>query len=666
MTKPKIYVVQFGTGSRVNLLPLAAGQLYSRLRIDEFLSDRFDLPEIIFRRPDDLRAFAAGLEDVSVIGFSCFLWNVRISLAAAEAVRAQFPDALIVMGGPSIPQEPDDSVDFIRAHPYIDVICHGEGEDVFASLCRCRYEKRDLREVCDIIVHDRVGGAIHRTAEGPLPDMASLPSPFVDGTFDDLYGKYAEEFSGVILETNRGCPFRCSFCSWGNTSHGGIREKTLPLVEAEIDWIGRNKIRYVAMSDSNFGIRERDIAIAEYFARTKARYGYPEFVSMSWVKNSSDKVLKISGILRQARIGFKVTLALQSLNEAALKAANRVNFKREFYENIRQSHHKAFLYSYTELLLGMPLETYESYMQGLEELLSDSVFDQIYSYPLLLFPNARIASRQSRRDYGIVARLMHGKYTKSKVCSPFAEHMEVIVGTDAMPSEKWIDSFVNGYSTIGLHDDRLAFFIFWYLKRQYGVRITDLVVWMREESSRCPDAHPRIHSAFSRLVDCARSVQEQGASHLIELEEYGGVPYDPPDVMFLMLLWHKNEFYAEFHAAVRAFLRHHGISHDESELRDLFAFQNTVVADPHGRDEEGTATFAYDWPRYFSQSFNLAPADLQRRQTAYVVRDRTPCGGNGEKYLAVHFQVRGVPPFNELYDGEGHRVFPPVSLQVTE
>ena len=49
MMKPKIYVVQFGTGASINLLPLAAGQLYSRLQGDDVIPKQFDLPEIIFR-----------------------------------------------------------------------------------------------------------------------------------------------------------------------------------------------------------------------------------------------------------------------------------------------------------------------------------------------------------------------------------------------------------------------------------------------------------------------------------------------------------------------------------------------------------------------------------------------------------------------------------------
>ncbi len=667
MAKPKIYVVQFGTGASINLLPLAAGQLYSRLRVDEVIPRHFDLPEILFRRPHDPAEFAAGLQDVSVIGFSCFLWNVNASMTAARAVRERFPDALIVLGGPSIPKDPDLSAEFIRKNPFIDAIACGEGEEVFASLCRHHLEGRDFGDIPGIIIYDRSSGEIRRTGVERLPAIEQLPSPYLDGTFDSLYSKHASEFSGTIWETNRGCPNRCSFCTWGNTAHRGIREKPLEQVKAEIDWIGRNKIKYVAMSDSNFGIRDRDVSIAECLAQTRRTYGYPEFVSVSWVKNSSDKVLRISDILRDARVGFRVTLALQSLNESTLRAVNRINFKREFYEHIRKAYHNAFLYSYIELILGLPLETYDSYMNGLEELMSRSVFDQIYSYPFLLFPNTQVASRESRRKYGIVGRVMEGKYTKSKVSTAIVENMEVVIGTETMPPDKWVDAFVDGYYTIGLHDDRLAFFVFWYLKNEQGVRITDLVVWMRRESARVPDQYPLIYRVFEKLANCAKDVQDKGHSQLIEPEGYAGIPYDPPDGVFLELLMHKAAFYAEFQIAVRAFLRESGVKYDESELADLFVFQDAVLAHPNNREEETEVRVQYDWVGYFSEAFNLeSTGDLARCPMEYRVRDDTPCWGDAKRFLETHFRIRGVPAFNELYDGNGRKVFPPVNMRMTE
>jgi hypothetical protein len=253
------------------------------------------------------------------------------------------------------------------------------------------------------------------------------------------------------------------------------------------------------------------------------------------------------------------------------------------------------------------------------------------------------------------------------VKTDLAESMEVVIGTGSMPPKKWADAFVDGYCAIGLHDDRLAFFIFWYLKRQHNVRITDLVVWMRHESARHPETYPHTHRVFGRLLDCARGVQENGYSQLIEPEGYGGIPYDPPDGAFLELLWCKEDFYAEFYDLAKAFLYNRGIDYDESVLEDLFAFQNAVIAHPNNHEEATGVAFRYDWISYFSPSFNLGPAtELKRCEAAYTVRDEAPCKGDAKRYLETHFKIRGIPPFNELHDGNANRVFPPVSLQMTE
>ena len=89
MSKKNIYMVQFGTGTNVNLLPLAAGQLVSRLKQETELLEKYNLCEIIFRRQDP-KEFASKIEDVFVIGFSCSLWNKNLSINTTEEVRKNF------------------------------------------------------------------------------------------------------------------------------------------------------------------------------------------------------------------------------------------------------------------------------------------------------------------------------------------------------------------------------------------------------------------------------------------------------------------------------------------------------------------------------------------------------------------------------------------------
>lgn len=655
MSKKNIYVVQFGTGTTINLLPLAAGQLVARLKQEKELLQKCGLQEIVFRRPEDPKELVSGMEDVFVMGLSCFLWNMNVSLQTAKEVRKKFPDALIVVGGPSIPKDPELTDDFFKKYPEVDVICIGEGEEVFTSLCRHYSEGESFSDIPGIIYRDRETGDIHRTGPEEILSVDNLPSPYLDGTFDDFYKKYSSEFSGIIWETNRGCPYSCTFCTWGNLPSKKIREKPMDKVKGEIEWIGKNKIKYIAMSDSNFGIRERDIELATMLAECKERYGVPNFISVSWAKNSPDKILIISDILKKSGIGFRITSALQSLKEDVIKAVNRTNIKKDSFDAIKASYRKQRLYSYTELILGLPMETYESFISGIDDSLSESVFEQLYVYPLFLFPNTKMASSESRKKFGIESKIIENRYTKSKKTANVKEFVEIVIGTSSMPCNRWIDSFVVGYYTLALHDDRLAFFILHYLKRTYSIKIIDLIIYARKLSLE--KNLLTLKKSFMKLEKTAREVQEIGNSHLVEPEGFSGIPYDPPEGIFLELLMNRQEFYDEFLQVVKSYLNDKSIACDQAVLTDLFMFQNAAIAHPDGPSSE-KLYLNYNWIDYFAFAFNFKGSELRQGTYTYRVTDPKPSYGDPLLYLKNSFDVRGVPAFNEIQDQSGRKLFP--------
>lgn len=658
--KKNIYMVQFGTGANINLLPLACGQLVARLKQEKELLRKCNLCGIVFRRPRSPQELVSEMENVFIIGFSCFLWNMNISLQTAEEVRKRFPQALIVIGGPSVPKDSELTGDFFRDYPAIDVVAIGEGEEVFAAVCNRYWQNEGFADIPGIIYRDRETGTIHRTRPEEIISMDGLPSPYLDGTFDDFYRKYDSEFSGIIWETNRGCPYECTFCTWGNLPSRKIREKPMAQVKGEIEWIGRNKIKYIAMSDSNFGIRTRDVELAEMLAECKKKYGVPDFVSVSWAKHSPRKVLQISEIFKKSKIGFRITSSLQSLNDDVLKAVNRNNIKLSSYQQIKEAFRNQGLYSYTELILGLPLESYNSYLSGIEDSLSENIFDQLFIYPLFLFPNTQIASSESRRKYGLEGKIIEGRYTKSKESDNMVkEFVEIVIATLAMPRDKWVDAFVVGFYILALHDDRLAFFILRYLKKNFKIKITDLISFSREICSR--GNLPILQKSFMRLENCARDVQEEGKSHLIEPEGYGDIPYDPPEGIFLELLIEREKFYSEFLYAVEMYLKKQNIIFDKAILEDLFLFQKAVIAHPDGPVAQ-TLHLKYDWVDYFGFAFQLEEKQLSPLQRDLKVVDRNPSNGNPERFLKHHFEVRGIPAFNEILDESGKVVFPAVAL----
>src|SRR3989338_7461014 len=91
----------------------------------------------------------------------------------------------------------------------------------------------------------------------------------------------------ILWETNRGCPFSCTFCDWGSAVQSKVFTFDLSNVLRETDWFVEHKIEYVTCCDANFGILPRDLEIAKYMAEAKKKYGYPKTFSIQSTKNAT-------------------------------------------------------------------------------------------------------------------------------------------------------------------------------------------------------------------------------------------------------------------------------------------------------------------------------------------------------------------------------------------
>ena len=84
----------------------------------------------------------------------------------------------------------------------------------------------------------------------------------------------------VCEETNRGCPFQCTFCDWGSATAAKVTKFEQERLDAELQWMADRKIQYVFVCDANFGIQKRDVEIAESVAKIKQKTGYPHGFSV--------------------------------------------------------------------------------------------------------------------------------------------------------------------------------------------------------------------------------------------------------------------------------------------------------------------------------------------------------------------------------------------------
>ena len=118
----------------------------------------------------------------------------------------------------------------------------------------------------------------------------------------------------------------------------------------------------------------------------------------------------------------------------------------------------------------------------------------------------------------------------------------------------------------------------------------------------------------------------------------------------------------EFYEVTRRYLQAKGLAFDEELMRDLFAFQKEVMAHPDADGVPRELSLLYNWPEYFRFAFILEGVPLRRSPRTFTVIDPRPSKGSCTRFLSNHFDIRGIPPFNDVYTPEGEKVFPLMEL----
>src|SRR5690349_5333812 len=334
-----------------------------------------DLPEVqsrLFAYPDRLwDALREKQPDVLMV--SNYLWNEALSFHFAKLAKKIWPDILVVMGGPNIPIEEFRQLDYFNQHPEIDVYVLGEGDFLAAEVIR-RYldagmsiQKMGAGEVPSSIYRRPDGKAVLNKMFDREKNVDTIPSPWLTGILDEFFdGKLAP-----MIETNRGCPFTCSFCVQGTGWYTKVHNFSEERVKEEIAYVARRvheacpSMGTLRIADSNYGMFERDVAISAYIGLMQKEYGWPTFIDATTGKNRPERIIKSLENVSGALVLYQ---AVQSLDERTLKNVKRSTIKLDTYEQIQIHVRGRGLRSNSDLILGLPGETLTSHLLAIDQL----------------------------------------------------------------------------------------------------------------------------------------------------------------------------------------------------------------------------------------------------------------------------------------------------------
>ena len=206
--------------------PYSIARLVAYVKTNTQLSPNFEfLPTFIYR--DELEKNILECKDADILLCSCYVWNWEITLRLAKKVKELNPTCLIIFGGPQVPNK---SKNFFKQYNFVDILVHGEGEMILEKILYSYMNDKDFSKIDGIETKD-----FRTKPNSRITDLSTLPSPYLTNVIWDLVEKRENMVFAASWETNRGCPYPCTFCDWGGGIHTKLRQRPVDILKEEID-----------------------------------------------------------------------------------------------------------------------------------------------------------------------------------------------------------------------------------------------------------------------------------------------------------------------------------------------------------------------------------------------------------------------------------------------
>ncbi len=333
--------------------------------------DGFSEAHVLEALLENMRGLSSEYVDV---GFGVYVWNDGVVRRLLAALRRQGFDGRIFLGGPQVSYSGSG---LERFYPEADAFIRGYGEEVLVTLAATS-ERLQLSGVHWAGQPDSGQQAQAR--------LKALPSPFLSHVIDLSRG---QRF--IRWETQRGCPYRCSFCQH-RESGSRLRRRDLSFerLEREMELFVRSGVEDIAVLDPLFNLGEHALAVLKTFQRL----GYRGRLSLQCHFSTLDEAFLNACEGLDVRLEF----GLQTVQEREAKAVQRVNDLKKVHEGFRQLHARRLAFE-VSIIFGLPEQTLESFRQTVDFCLLQRV-PVLKAFPLMLLRGT--ALERERERWGLV------------------------------------------------------------------------------------------------------------------------------------------------------------------------------------------------------------------------------------------------------------------------
>lgn len=380
-TKPSVLFVQLpippaGPTPIHGNVPLAAGYLILHARsrgLDK--SFRFDiLPTDIANYCSDVGIVEAILErEPYMVGFSCYLWNISRTLWIAEQLKRVRPELIIVLGGPEIT---NDNA-WVFSSGVIDYAAVGEGEQTFSELLEAILVGEENRRLIPGLW--RASLPQIPLFRKPIANLDEVSSPYLEGILD------AADERMLLLETIRGCVFKCKFCYYPK-SYDSLYFLSEEKIVANLRHARTAGATEVVLLDPTLNQR-KDF---DGFLRLLARENHDQQFTYFGELRAEGIKPETAQLLRAANF-TEVEIGLQSIDPTTQGLMDRRNNLKAFEKGV-SALMDAGIKVKVDLIIGLPGDTIASVKRGFEYLASNQLFTSTQVFNLAILPGTAFRS----------------------------------------------------------------------------------------------------------------------------------------------------------------------------------------------------------------------------------------------------------------------------------
>ena len=379
---------------------------------------------------------------------------------------------------------------------------------------------------------------------------------------------------------------------------------------AEFEWFAKNKIDYCISADSNFGILKRDVDIAKYLIDVNKRTHFPASVCFCFAKNCDDTVFEINKLLYEGGIVKNAMLSVQTLNEEALKNVGRQNLVFERYEELCNRYKSERIPVLSELILGLPGETYESFCDGLCRLitLGQHMYVNVYCCDVLL--NSEMGTKEYKEKHSVVTtRMPMCQFHADAVSEEYTEFSNIITSTATLTTEDWINANIFHGVITGFHGLGILQSFAVYLLKEKGVSHKKFYMSLFEYITSHGDYE--IKKLFDRVRGVYEGLLSGKGDWGFVLDGLGNTVWPVGEAIFLEIIKNPDLFFEE----MGEFLSSFGIEEDIYE--NLLKYQKELLKTPGLKHK--TVELDYDFYTYFGNISKEEYMPLEKKKVVLSV-----------------------------------------------